>query len=157
MDYKTTYLQKDIEDAEELFPELSNLRFGLVSRDQLAFDSTFYLSENKLQAIDYRVFSRCCKVMVEALAKEHDRRTSELFYVTPNKHVWIASELVFLYIMFVNPEMLVYFNSIIGDAISDGVAYSDGFAYNLAARRLPADVLQTMIKEQKDNDKTENK
>jgi len=156
MDYKTTYLKDDPKETEELFPELTGLKFSTVSQGQVVFDATNYIAVNKLEDVDYKIFSRSCKSMIKVLADHYNRPTSELFYVAPNNHVWISSELVFLYIAFCNPEMLLYFNNLVGDAISDGVAYSDGFAYSLAESRLPNDVLQEIIKQRSINGNTEN-
>lgn len=156
MDYKTTYLKDNLKETEELFPELTGLEFSSVSQGQVVFDATHYAETNDLENIDYKSFSRLCKGMIRTIAEHYSRKTSELFYITPDNHVWISSELVFLYIAFCNPEMLLYFNNLVGDVISDGVAYSDGFAYSLAENRLPNDVLQELMKQRSTNDSTEN-
>lgn len=46
----------------------------------------------------------------------------------------------------------MYFNSIITDAISYGVAYSNGFLYSMAAQRLPSEALNEIINERKNDE-----
>lgn len=151
MDFKTTYLKKPLGEQENLLPEMEGLNFATVSEDMLAFDSTHYIEVHKLTPIDYKVFMRTMKSLIETLAKQYERSTSELFYVTPDNHVWIASELAFVWLAFINPEMLIYFNNLVGDALTDGVAYSDGFIYDATLKRMPSDILQEIIKRREAN------
>lgn len=153
MDYKTTILNTGISVKEAFLPDIPGLYFGVLSEDKAVFDYTTYIEENKLQAADYKVFMRLNKHFIEPLIKSSGRKTSELFYQNTDGHILIASELVFLCLAFVNPELLGYFNALVSDAISDGVAYSSGFVYSMAANRLPSDVLDDIIKERQ-NDTT---
>lgn len=155
MDYKTTILSNALDVKEALLPDIPGLYFGILSEDKAVFDYTTYLEENKLSPVDYKVFMRLNKHFIEQLLVQTERNTSELFYQNTNGHILIASELVFLCLAFVNPELLRYFNALISDAISDGVAYSSGFVYSMAANRLPTDVLSDIIKERQ-NDTTGN-
>lgn len=157
MDFKTTYLKDNISNTEELFSELNELKYGMVGIDHFAFDATHYMEANELPITDYKMFSRVLKSMIENILKEYGRQTSEIFYVTPDGHVWITSELTFLFLAFANPEMLIYFNNIIGDALTDGVAYTDGFVYSLALNRLPKEALSDIIKKQAENERAEDK
>lgn len=147
MDYKTTILNNGLEVKEPFLPDIPGLYFGVLSENKAVFDFTAYIEENKLPAIDYKAFMRLNKHFIEPLAAINGRKTSELFYQNTDGHILIASELVFLCLSFVNPELLRYFNALVSDAISDGVAYSSGFVYSMAAHRLPSDVLADIIKE----------
>lgn len=153
MDYKTTILNNGVEVKEAFLPDIPGLYFGILSENKAVFDFTAYIEENKLQATDYKVFMRLNKHFIEPLIEPTERKTSELFYQNTDGHILIASELVFLCLSFVNPELLRYFNALVSDAISDGVAYSSGFVYSMAANRLPSDVLADIIKE-RTNDST---
>lgn len=153
MDYKTTTLIKELETTENLLPEIQGLYFGSIGEDKVVFDYTTYFEENKLQYIDYKVFMRANKHFIESLIKASQKKTSELFYQNANGHILVAAELVFVFLAFANPEMCVYFNSLIADAISYGVAYSNGFLYSMAAQRLPSEALNEIINERK-NDAT---
>lgn len=151
MDYKTNILSKELETKETLLPEIHGLYFGIMGEDKAVFDYTAYFEENQLQYIDYKVFMRMNKHFIETLIKPSSKNTSELFYQNSNGHILVDAELAFLFLAFVNPEMMLYFNGIIMDAISSGVAYSNGFLYSMAAQRLPSDTLNEIIKE-REND-----
>lgn len=153
MDYKTTILNNGVEVKDALLLDIPGLYFGVLSEDKAVFDYTAYIEENKLQASDYKVFMRLNRHFIEPLAKQSGRKTSDLFYQNTDGHILIASELVFLCLAFANPELLGYFNALVSDAISDGVAYSSGFVYSMAVHRLPSDVLNEIIKERQ-NDTT---
>lgn len=153
MDYKTTVLKTGIDVKDTILADIPGLYFGVLSEDKAVFDFTAYVEENKLPTSDYKAFMRLNRHFIEALAKLSEKKTSELFYQNTDGHILIASELVFLCLAFVNPELLGYFNALISDVITDGVAYSSGFVYSMAAHRLPSDVLKDIIKE-RENDTT---
>lgn len=153
MDYKTTILKTGVEVKDTFLADIPGLYFGVLSEDKAVFDFTAYVDENKLQAPDHKAFMRLNKHFIESLAKLSGKKTSELFYQNTDGHILIASELVFLCLAFVNPELLGYFNALVSDAITDGVAYSSGFVYSMAAHRLPSEVLNDIIKERQ-NDAT---
>lgn len=150
MDYKTNVLAKELETKEPMLPEISGLYFGIMGENKAVFDYTAYFEENGLQYIDYKAFMRTCKYFIEILIKPSGKKTSEIFYQNTNYHVLVAAELVFLFLAFANPEMCLYFNGLITDAISDGVAYSNGFLYSMSAQRLPSEALSEIIKERQD-------
>lgn len=153
MDYKTTILKEKLTTDETLLPEISDLHFGFLGEKKAVFDYTAYLEANKLPAIDHRVFMRANKHFIETLAKSANKKTSELFYQNTDGHILVDAELAFVFIAYVNPEMFLYFNSLLVDAITDGVAYSHGFIFSMAASRLPSEVLSEIIKE-RENDAT---
>lgn len=153
MDYKTTILKTGLEVKDTFLSDIPGLYFGTLSEDVTVFDFTAYVDENKLQISDYKVFMRLNKHFIESLAKLSGKKTSELFYKNTDGHILIASELVFLCLAFVNSELLGYFNALVSDAIIDGVAYSSGFVYSMAAQRLPSEALNDIIKERQ-NDTT---
>ncbi len=156
MDYKTTVLRETLKTEEILLPEISDLNFGILSENKAVFDYTAYMEANQLTPIDYKVFMRMNKHFIETIAKSSGRKTSELFYQNTDGHILVAAELVFTFLAFVNPEMYLYFNSLLTDVISDGVAYSRGFMYSMAAQHLPSEVLSGIIKEREnDTDRDE--
>jgi len=157
MDYKTNVLSKEAKITDELIPEAAGLFFGEVGNDQVVFDYTAYFEQNELEQIDYKMFMRTNKRYIELLARAKNRKTSELFYQNTNGHILIAAELVFVFLAFSNPEMLVYFNGLISDVMTSGVAYSDGFVYAAAAERLPSEVLADIIKNRAKQDEEGDK
>lgn len=151
MDYKTTILKEKVTTDETLLPEIADLHFGFLGEKKAVFDYTAYLEASKLPAIDHRVFMRANKHFIETLTKNANKKTSELFYQNTDGHILVDAELAFIFIAYVNPEMFLYFNSILVDAITDGVAYSHDFIFSMAAERLPSDVLSDIIKD-REND-----
>lgn len=145
MDYKTNILNQKIETKEELLPEMPNLFFASISGDKIVFDATTYCKENGLDEIDYKVFMRMNKHYIESFSKSTGLKTSEIFYQNTDGHILIDHQLVFLYIAFVNPGMLMYFNGLLNDVISNGVAYSDGFIYSMALSRIPTEVFEEIV------------
>lgn len=153
MDYKTNVLNKEVKDFEEVLHEVSGLLFSEVNDGQPVFDYTAYFENNGLDFIDHKTFMRANKLYIETLAKAKGRKTSELFYQNTNGHILVGIELTFLFLAFANPEMLIYFNSLIGDVVGTGVAYSDSFIYSAASERLPSEVLVEIIKSRDMNEK----
>lgn len=151
MDYKTNILTKELEVKDTLLPEIQGLYFGTIGDNKAVFDYTAYFEENKLQYMDYKMFMRMNKHFIETLIKPLKKQTSELFFQNTNGHILVDSELVFVFLAFANPDMLIYFNNIIMEAISYGVAYSSGFIYSMAEQRLPSEVLNEIINE-REND-----
>lgn len=154
MDYKTNILKKELKTDEILLPEIEGLTFGIINEDTAVFDYTAYIKNNSLPSVDYKVFMRTNKHFIETLAKSVGKSTAELFFQNTNGHILIAAELTFLCLAFINPDLCSYFNSLLTDVITNGVAYSHGFIYSLAAQKLPNEVMQDIIKE-RENDTTE--
>lgn len=152
MDYKTTVLTTPLKVEDIMLPDINGLYFGGLAENKIVFDYTRYFEENEIPAIDYKVFMRTNKHYIEQITKTANRNPSELFYQNTDGHILIISDLVFVCVAFVNPEMLAYFNSLLFDAMTDGVAYSHGFAYSIAATRLPSDILADIIKERETDD-----
>lgn len=151
MDYKTNILKKELKTDEILLPEIEGLTFGLMDEDTAVFDYTAYIENNSLPTVDYKVFMRTNRHFIESLAKSVGKSTTELFFQNTNGHILIAAELTFLCLAFINPELCSYFNSLLTDVITNGVAYSHGFIYSLAAEKIPSEVMQDIIKE-REND-----
>lgn len=156
MDYKTNLLKKEAIVSEEILPEVAGLLFGEVN-EQVVFDYTAYFENNELEQIDYKVFMRTNKRYIDWLAKVKNKGTSDLFYQNTNGHILVAAELVFVFLAFSNIEMFIYFNGLISDVMTSGVAYSDGFVYAAAAERLPTEVLADIIKQRMKEDEEGDK
>lgn len=151
MDYKTVILREEVKTDEMLLPDISDLRFGFLGENKAVFDYTSYIEDNNLPPVDYKVFMRLNKHFIETLTKSAHKKTSELFFQNTNGHILVAAELAFIFVAFVNPEMFLYFNGLLTDAMTDGVAYSHGFAYSLAVERLPSEILTEIIRK-REND-----
>lgn len=157
MDYKTVILSNELAADNDMLPDIPGLHFVVVREDVTLFDYTAYFEENDLAPIDYKIFMRQNKHFIAPLAKAAGKSTAELFYQNKNGHILVVSELTFLFLAFANPEMLIYINSLVADAISEGVAYSNGFIYRLAEERIPSDVLAEIQNERENGTSEEGK
>lgn len=147
MDYKTNILNNELETKDRLLVEINGLYFGVLGENKVLFDYTAYFTENNITPIDYKVFLRYNKHYIETLIKPHNLSTAEIIYQNTNGHILIAAQLVFLFLAFADPEMLLYFNGLLTEVINDGITHSNGFLYSMAAERLPTDTLKDIIKE----------
>lgn len=153
MDYKTNNINLEGKTFEELLPEVNGLMFCQIGENKAVFDYTEYFEKNELEPIDYKVFMRMNKRYIEHLVDGEKAKTSELFFINKeNGHILVASELTFIFLAFCNKEMCIYFNNLIGDVLSRGVAYSDGFVYSLTMSRIPSESLQEIINQRKQDE-----
>lgn len=145
MDYKTNALAEQLECKNILFPDFPTLLFGQIPNGPLVFDSNSFCLTNKIEDFDYKIFQRTNKRYIEGIIDNVNMDRSQLFYINKDNHVLINQELVLLFMSFVMPDLCGYFNGLLGEALTNGVAYSDGFILNMAAERIPTDVLQEII------------
>ena len=146
MDYKTTILRTTLEVGEKLLPEFTGLHFGILGENSAVFDYTAYFEENELEPINYKTFMRLNKHFIEYIIQDSGKGTSQLFFQNTDGHILVAAELSFLFLAFVQPELCRYFNGLVTDAVTEGVAVSNGFVYSQAAQRLPSDTLSEIIR-----------
>lgn len=147
MDYKLNMLQDAVEVNEIIYPDISGLFFGDVAPGEPVFDFTRYAEENEMEDADHRVFMRMNKFFIEQILSSVGRKTTRAFYMNKDGHILIAAELVFLCVCFFSPDMTQYFSALVSDVLSDGIAYSSGFIYHMAAKRLPTMALEDILKE----------
>lgn len=155
MDYKTNILTKQVTADTDLLPEINGLHFAIMGEGRAVFDYTAYFTENEAEFIDHKVFMRMNRRYIEAVAESRGRKTTELFYQDAAGHILADASLVFIFLAFAQKDLCVYFNDILADALSEGVAYSTGFVYSMAAKRLPDDVLRDIITNRKRDEEAE--
>lgn len=153
MDYKITVLNKQLDCKEQAIPDIPSLMFGTVPDGPLVFDSTAFYEVSELQPIDYKVFQRFNKRYIEGFISNTELKSSELFYQNKDGHILMNHELTFLFLAFANPVLAAYFNGLIGEIMSNGVAYSDGFVYSIAADRMPTEYLKQIINDRENDGK----
>lgn len=155
MDYKTNILKTQIEVKDDLLQGIKGLVFGMTDDGVVVFDATHFAEEAKMPMIDHRVFMRTMRQFIETIARSKNVSTTKLFYQNTDGHILISSELTFIYLMFVSEELMLYFNNIISDAVSEGVAYSNDYVLDLAVQRLPTDILEEIIKSRRNGENRE--
>lgn len=156
MDYKTNILHHKLETDQQLLPEIQALNFGIINNNQALFDYTDYIEKNQLNPTPYKAFMRQCKPFIEALSAMSGRKTSEMFYQNTDGHILISAELVFICIAFIDSGMCAYFNGLLTNVITDGIAFSHGYIYDLASENLPSQILDEIIKERNGESETSN-
>jgi len=145
MDYKLTGLVKAVECEKTEIADFPSLKFGNLLNGQAVFDATRYYEEEKLEPIDYKIFSRICKVFISALVTRLELDERELFYLNTDGHILMHKDLAILFLQFSNPDVFAYFNQMIWELMENGIAISDGLVATLAATRVPNEVLQEII------------
>lgn len=150
MDYKTNTLPEQLECKEIALPTFQNLKFGRVAEDLLVFDSDLFCVHEGVQEFDYKVFQRTMKRFIDSITDNTDTDKSQLFWLNHDGHVLIHQELTFLFLAFVKPVIASYFNGLLGEVMSTGVAYSDDFILSMTQQRVPSDVLQDIINSRND-------
>ncbi len=147
MDYKTTTLGHQVECEEAIIPGFPELHFGDITENLTVFDSTAYYQEREIDEIDYHTFQRINKRYIESLIQYGDAKTNDLFFLNKDGHILMNKELAFMFLAFATPMLAVYFNGLLGDIMTNGVAYSDGYIMALASNRIPTPYLKEIIEE----------
>ena len=88
---------------------------------------------------------------IESLAKGYGVSTSELFYANPNGDELYHEILTHIFLMYVDPTIMVYYNDLVDDVMTNGIAFSDSFVMELAQSRLPAELFQNLRNDNKKN------
>lgn len=156
MDYKTTVLSKPLEVESALLPEVQALKFGSISDEIGVFDYTAYFEYAQIEYVDYKVFMRLNATQIKTLASSANHSTSELFYQNTDGHILVASELTFLFLMFVDAQMLTYINGLLSEIFTDGVTYTAGYIMGLANSRLSDEAINLLTNERNQNTKGGN-
>lgn len=141
MDFKLNHLQKTVMCEEVGIPDLPALRFGHLEDGTLVFNASEYLKQNGKE-LDYREFSRAMRFWIEQMAKGYGISTANIFFANPDGSELYHEILVYLFMMYLDPAIIMYFNNMIDDLMTNGMAFSDSFILELATTRLPAEMIQ---------------
>lgn len=153
MDYKITNLNKKVVCDQQLLPDIPTLLYGNINDGALVFDSTAFYESSSIEEINYVTFQRLNKRYIGGFINNTSLKSSELFFLNTDGHVLMNHELTFLFLSFANPTLAAYFNGLIGELMSNGVAYSDGYVLSLASEKIPTEFLQQIINERNDSQK----
>ena len=143
MDYKLNRLANEVKCEEVGIPDLPEIKFGHLENGMLVFNATAYLKSIGRDD-DYRTFSRAMRFWVEQIADGYGLSTAELFYANPDGEELYNETMVYLLLMYTDPSYTTYFNDIVDDVMTNGIAFSDSFILNLAQSRLPNDIKQRL-------------
>ena len=143
MDFKLNHLQNTVMCEEVGIPDLPALRFGHLEDGTLVFNASEYLKQNGKE-LDYREFSRAMRFWIEQMAKGYGISTANIFFANPDGSELYHETMVYIFLMYINPDMVSYFNDLIDDVMTNGIAFSDSFIMELASTRLPEEMLKTI-------------
>ncbi len=153
MDYKITTLSNGIELKEPLIEDFSDLLFGTTPDGTLVFDATEYCNRTEENSqFNVRLFMRTCKPFIEGFITVGEFDPGKMFYQNSDGHALIHEQLTYLFLSFTNKIWLIYFNSLLSDVITNGVAYSDSFLLKQTIQRVPSDVLEKIIESRKEDE-----
>ena len=143
MDYKINILQEAVSCNEIALQDIPQLKFGIIDT-VIVFDATAYCEFIKAR-FDMKQFSRLQKSQIQIIASAQQVSIGNLFYQNKDGHALINKELVFLFLAYASPEMLAYFNQLVSDAITDGIALSDGYIASVINEKVPNEVLKNIL------------
>lgn len=153
MDYKITVLPNSIELKDPLIEDFSDLLFGTTPDGTPVFDATEYCNRTEENSqFNVRLFMRTCKPFIEGFITAGELDLGKMFYQNPDGHALIHEQLTYLFLSFTNKIWLIYFNSLLSDVITNGVAYSDSFLLKQTIQRVPSDVLEKIIESRKEDE-----
>ncbi len=144
MDFKLNYLQKEVKCEEVGIADLPALKFGYLEDGTLVFNASEYLRQNGKDD-DYRIFSRGMRFWIEQMSKGYGISTASMFFANPDGSQLYHEILVYLFLMYLDPSIVMYFNNLIDDVMTNGMAFSDSFILELATTRLPENILKPTI------------
>jgi len=144
MDYKLNRIP-EVKCEDNLLPDIPELKFHDLGGDTVIFNATEYCKSLGQDDFDWRTFSRINKRYIDGLVKTIELDASTLFYQDSKGDILMSQGLTFIFLAFVDSDMLAYFNGAMADLMTVGLAFSDSFAYRLASSRLPNDSLREII------------
>lgn len=155
MDYKINTIPNSIELKDPLIEDFSDLLFGTAPDGTPVFDATEYFNRAEGDAqFNVRLFMRNCKPFIEGFITMGELNPSKLFYQNPDGHALIHEQLTFLFLAYTNKIWLIYFNSLVSDVITTGVAYSDSFLLKQTIQRVPSEILEKIIESRKEDEQS---
>lgn len=155
MDYKVNIIPNSIELKDPLIEDFSDLLFGTAPDGTPVFDATEYCNRTEEDSqFNVRLFMRACKPFIEGFIVAGELDPSKLFYQNTDGHALIHEQLTYLFLSYINKIWLIYFNSLLSDVITTGVAYSDSFLLKQTIQRVPSDVLEKIIESRKEDEQS---
>lgn len=151
MDYKLNILSKKLDCSETGIQDIPEMKFGRMEDGTLLFNMTAYLKAIGNVSDDYRTFSRTMRFWIESLAKGYGVETSKLFWQNPDGDQLAHEILTHLFLAYTDPSIAAYYNDLVDDVMTNGMAFSDSFIMGLAQNRLTPDVINQLSNGTKKN------
>lgn len=150
MNYKINRLNEPIECKQVKFPDIEALKYNKITGSDGSstdiFNATAFCDSTGAE-VDINAFMRTQKGYIDKLIQEEIVKADKMFFMDNENNVYIASGLEILFLMFASKEYLIYFQELMEDVLTTGMAFSDGFVLKMAMERIPNDTLQEVIQQ----------
>lgn len=143
MNFKINRLKNTIPCEDTVFPDMPWLKIGHIG-DTDVFSANEVL-RNTGSSLDLHTFMNVYKREISIIADSTQTQLGDLFFVTKDNHVYINKVLMITFIMCTSPQMYAYFNNLLDDVLTSGIAYSDTYIMSMAANRIPSEYLHRII------------
>lgn len=131
---------------EQLIPDAPLLLFGTHTDSSELFDATSYLNKNKnLTALSVEDFFAKFDYQINAIADSNRLDKQNLVYINAEGHQLINGSLCYLFLSYTNPQFCSYFNDMIGDLMTFGMAISDTYLLDLIDSRFTPELLNKIL------------
>lgn len=154
MNYAITTLNQSVECNNIKYPDIPSLKFGTTPKGVGVFNVVEYCEQEDIE-FDTNKFLSSYRIYIDRLIKTDIIKADGILFVCKD-NVYMASGLEQLFLMYVNPELFLYFMQIIETTLTTGIFISDGMLVNLVADRVPNDVLTDIVKARNEQEEKDN-
>lgn len=135
----------DIETTQQLFPIFPDLLFGEANEGKsIYFDATHFIKQRQLSPSSIDKFLGLYAGPINDIVKTFQLNPAALARLNKNGHVLMESNLLYPFLIFVEPDFLAWVTQRLDELFSTGVTVSDSFLYDRVKVRFPADVLKQL-------------
>lgn len=152
MNYKLNIIPTNVECEEALIREFPSLLFGTTPDKVVVFDATAYCESEELNLTNHAAFGSSCRVLIDRMLRNKNLQPTNLFYQTADNHLLMHKALAYLFLMFINPDVMDYFFGLLDEILGNGIAISDAYLASLVDERIPSEYLQSIIERRKEAD-----
>ena len=135
---------ENIQCTEQAFPEFPDLLFGTsIDKSIQYFDASDYLNKQGLSAYSVDDFLRNYFHPISALVNAYELEKNRVCILNVEGHTLLDSNLVYLFISYINPDFLAHLNNRAHELFKYGICVSDTYLYRMAKDRLSPEIFNT--------------
>lgn len=128
---------ENIQCTEQAFPEFPNLLFGTsIDKSIQYFDASDYLNKKGFTNYSVDGFLKNYYHPISALVNAYNLDKNRVCILNTEGHTLLDSNLVYLFISYINPDFLAHLNDRIHELFAKGFCVSDTYLYVNANSRL---------------------
>ena len=137
----------NLQCTEPSIAEFPDLLFGTTSERRIYFDADAYLQTHS-PVKSVQDFFKDYAAPIQQLQILWNMKDTDVYKLNTQGHILIDSNLVYLFISFVEPEFLAYMLECMDTLLADGVVITDANIVKAARRRLDAESIKAMIEDE---------